>query len=200
MVVYQQRWTDEFATLANRLRELDLAERGAIEHIGSTSVPGLAAKHVIDIQIRVPTIDDQRMTTAFERIGYRRRPERWNNLETTRTGEILKLVFAPPATARPCNVHVRTDGTTGARDALLFRDRLRNEPLLRGAWGQLKIALAESLEDGDLLAYGQVKQPAWTILMHAADAWAREVNWNPEPITDWLTPRGCGTTPDWGLS
>lgn len=188
VVGYQKRWTDEFATLVQRLRQLDLAQRGAIEYIGSTSVPGLAAKDVIDIQIRVHPIDDQRITTAFERIGYRRRPEPWNNLEATRTGDIPKLVFAPPAYTRPCNVHVRTDGTTGAGDALLFRDCLRHNTQLRRSWGQLKIALAQSLENGDLLAYGQVKQPAWTILMHAADTWAREVNWNPKPIRDWLTP------------
>jgi GrpB-like predicted nucleotidyltransferase (UPF0157 family) len=185
VVGYQERWSGEFATLAQQLHRLELAEQGAIEHIGSTSVPGLAAKDVIDIQIRVPSIDDQPMTIAFERNGYRRRPESWNNLEATRTGDIPKLVFAPPANTRSCNVHVRTDGTTGARDALLFRDCLRQDERLRQTWGLFKVALAESLADGDLLTYGRVKQPAWTVLMHAADAWAREADWEPQPISDW---------------
>ena len=151
-------------------------------------MPGLAAKDVVDIQIRVPSIDDRRMTIAFERHGYRRRPESWNNLEATRTGDIPKLVFAPPANTRPCNVHVRTDGTTGARDALLFRDCLRQEAHLRQSWGMFKVALAEALADGDLLAYGRVKQPAWTVLMHAADAWARAADWKPEPLGAWPPP------------
>jgi GrpB-like predicted nucleotidyltransferase (UPF0157 family) len=62
VVGYQERWSGEIATLAQQLRRLELAEHGAIEHIGSTSVPGLAAKDVIDIQVRVPSIDDQRIS------------------------------------------------------------------------------------------------------------------------------------------
>jgi dephospho-CoA kinase len=184
---YQPRWPSEFSALTQELRRLELSDRGSIEHIGSTSVPDLAAKDVIDIQIRVPVIDEPRMTTAFERHGYRRRPEPWNNLEPTRTGQIPKLVFAPPANARPCNVHVRTDGTTGARDALMFRDCLWQDKQLRDTWGRFKIALAESLSDADLVAYGQVKQHAWAVLMHAADLWAQQVDWEPEPLGNWLT-------------
>lgn len=185
VVRYQRRWSSEFASLALELRRLELSDRGAIDHIGSTSVSGLAAKDVIDIQIRVPVIEERRMTAVFERNGYRRRPETWNNLEATRTGEIPKLVFAPPADTRSCNVHVRVDGTTGARDSLLFRDYLRQDRQVRNTWGLFKVALAESVPRGDLLAYGRVKQPAWILLMRAADSWARQVDWEPEPIGDW---------------
>jgi len=115
VVGHQRRWPSEFATLAQELWQFELADRGAIEHIGSTSEPGLAGKDVIDIQIR---------------------------------------------------------------------DCLRQDSQLRDAWGGFKVALAESLADGDLLAYGRVKQPAWTVLMRAADAWAKQVDWEPEPIGD----------------
>jgi hypothetical protein len=58
---------------------------------------------------------------------------------------------------------------------------LREYRQLRDAWGLFKVALAESLADGDLFAEGRVKQPAWTVLMRAADAWAQQVAWQPEP-------------------
>jgi GrpB-like predicted nucleotidyltransferase (UPF0157 family) len=114
VIGYQERWSGEFAKLAQELRRLELAEQGAIEHIGSTAVPGLAARDVTDIQIRVPSIDDQRMTIAFERNGYRRRPESWNNLEATRTGDIPKLVFAPPP-ERPLLQRARANGRNHRR-------------------------------------------------------------------------------------
>jgi dephospho-CoA kinase len=185
VIGYQERWPDEFLVIAHELRELDLSEHGTIEHIGSTAVPGLAAKDVVDIQIRVDAIDDAAMTAALARRGYRRRVEAWNNTEETRTGNVAKLVFAPPVSGRRCNIHVRTDGTTGARDALLFRDCLRQDAQLRDAWGSFKIALATSVSEGDLLAYGRVKQPAWYVLMRAPDVWANETGWQPQHIADW---------------
>ena len=56
-MAYQSRWPDEFQTIASSLRQGlgDLALR--IDHIGSPSVPGLAAKDVIDIQITVSKLD-----------------------------------------------------------------------------------------------------------------------------------------------
>jgi dephospho-CoA kinase len=185
VVDYQERWRDEFLAIAHEVRALDLSEHGTIEHIGSTAIPGLAAKDVVDVQVRVDAIDDGGMTAAFARRGYRRRVEAWNNVEETRTGNISKLVFAPPADSRRCNIHVRTDGTTGARDALLFRDCLRQDAQLRDAWGSFKIALAASVSEGDLLAYGRVKQPVWSVLMRAADVWANETGWHPQPIGHW---------------
>ena len=187
VIPYQDRWRVEFLALANTLWRLELAEAGAIDHIGSTSVPGLAAKAVIDIQVRVPAIEDGAMTNAFADLGYRRRPEAWNNVEATRGGSIPKLMFAPPVGGRPCNVHVRTDGSTGARDALLFRDFLQQDAAMREAWSTFKQRLAAAAPT-DLLAYGQIKQPAWSVLMRGADAWARDVSWEPEPLIAWRRP------------
>jgi dephospho-CoA kinase len=106
----------------------------------------------------------------------------------TRAGEVPKLVFAPAVGDRPCNIHVRVDGTKGACDALLFRDFLRDDPAMRDSWGQFKIALANALPDGDLSVYGGVKQPAWTVLMRAADGWATTVGWAPTPLGAWRSP------------
>jgi GrpB-like predicted nucleotidyltransferase (UPF0157 family) len=184
-VAYRSDWPGEFEVLAARLRRLHLAERGAIEHVGSTSVPGLLAKDVIDIQVRVPVLSSHHIIDRFVGAGYRHRREEWNTVELTRTGRVPKLVFAPALGARGSNIHVRADGTCGARDALLFRDFLRADARARDAWADFKRAITEAIPQLDLLAYGQVKQPAWSVLMLAADAWAQAQEWAPDPLEPW---------------
>jgi GrpB-like predicted nucleotidyltransferase (UPF0157 family) len=182
LVPYQDCWRADFETIARTLEVLDVADHRTVEHIGSTAVPGLMAKDVIDIQVRVDEIDAGRVTAQFTGIAFRRRPEDWNNAEQTRSGVVPKLVFAPPVGHRHCNVHVRLDGSVGARDALLFRDFLRADTPVRTAWSQLKLAIIRAIPGCDLLAYGQIKQPAWLVLMDAADRWARDEGWVPSPL------------------
>ena len=185
LIEYRYQWADDFATLADVLRSLNLASKGAIEHIGSTSVPGLVAKDVIDVQVRIPLLDVDLIAARFSDLGFRRRPEEWNSFESTRNGVIPKLVFAPPVGARRVNVHVRTEGTQGARDALLFRDYLRFEMEPRLWWGNVKRSIVDSAGPIDLAIYGQAKQALWGDLMSAADSWAVERDWRPTPLVEW---------------
>ena len=71
IVAYEPTWPAQFEAEAARLRAT-LAERALrIEHVGSTSVPGLAAKPVIDIQVSVATLDAiQELKAALARLGY----------------------------------------------------------------------------------------------------------------------------------
>src|SRR5262245_52733029 len=66
---YDPEWPVEFAGVQALIQESlgDLAIR--VDHIGSTSVPGLAAKDVIDIQVTVADLNDPRLDPAFERAG-----------------------------------------------------------------------------------------------------------------------------------
>lgn len=185
LVEYREQWAEDFAILAGSLQQLELAEKGAIEHVGSTSIPGLVAKDVIDAQVRVPFLDVQSISVRFANAGFRRRPEEWNTHESTRLGVVPKLVFAPPVGARRANVHVRTDGTQGARDTLLFRDCLRSEAKQRIWWDGIKRAIIESSNSIDLANYGQAKQASWGELMSRADAWAANRAWQPSPLVAW---------------
>ena len=76
IVDYQPTWTTEFAAIAATLRRGlgDLALR--IDHIGSTSVPGLAAKDIIDVQITVAGLDPQ-VLALLTALGYTRAPGIW---------------------------------------------------------------------------------------------------------------------------
>jgi GrpB-like predicted nucleotidyltransferase (UPF0157 family) len=170
VVPYRPTWPHDFETLAAQLHTLlgDRAE--AIDHVGSTSVPGLAAKDCIDVQVRVRTLDEDILVARLAAGGFRRRPEPWNSTEITRGRLFRKLVFAPPEGARTANIHIRETAGANARFALLFRDFLRADADARDSWSAFKQRLSASVPD--LFAYGQIKSPATEILMAAAERWS----------------------------
>ncbi|RFC69955.1 GrpB family protein [Streptomyces sp. AcE210] len=181
VVEHRPQWPLEFQQLAGQLRAAMGTVPLHIDHVGSTSVPGLAAKDCIDVQIRVRSIDEARDIALLSAIGFRCRPEPWNRTEVSGGIPCRKLVFAPPVGARPCNVHLREGSGPNARYALLFRDYLRADEPSRRAWGAFKQRLAASVSD--LFDYGQIKAPATEILMAAAERWAVETSWSVSPQT-----------------
>lgn len=175
VVAYRPSWPTDFASLESTLRAAlgDLAV--AVDHVGSTSVPGLAAKDCVDAQVRVASLDESRLAAALTAIGFRLRPEPWNRSELSAGHHCAKLVFAPQPGARRCNIHVRENGSPNARYALLFRDYLRANDTARGAWGAFKQRLARSVPQ--LPDYGQIKAPATDVLMAGAERWAADTGW-----------------------
>lgn len=188
LVAYRPEWREEFAVLAAKLGGAlgDLAV--AIDHVGSTSVPGLPAKDCVDVQVRVRELDEGRALAALTPLGLRQRPEEWNRVEVSSGRECRKMVFAPPAGApRAYNVHLREHDGPNARLALLFRDHLRADADVRAAWGAFKTRLSAQVPD--LMTYGQIKAPAWTILMTAAEHWATATGWHvPWPTSGYGPP------------
>jgi GrpB-like predicted nucleotidyltransferase (UPF0157 family) len=175
---YQARWPQEFGQIAQRLTAALGSVAVAVDHVGSTSVPGLAAKDVIDIQVRVAAVDASVIDPPMKAMSFRCRPEPWNRSETSSGVTCPKLVFAAPQGARLCNVHVRPAGAANARFALLFRDYLRADSAARDAWGAFKRRLAQSVNG--IFDYGQIKAPATEVLMRAAEQWAATCNWSAD--------------------
>ena len=128
---YNERWPIEFQEIASVLRQGlgELAMR--IDHIGSTSVPGLAAKDIIDIQITVATLNDEVMS-AMNALGYRHPEGIWrDHVPPGFVGPDThwqKFFFRPPPGQRSTNTHVRVQGRGNQRYPLLFRDYLRAHP------------------------------------------------------------------------
>lgn len=174
VVAYRERWAREGALLVAGMRDL-LPGALSVDHIGSTSVPGLPAKDCIDMMVQVRDLDESDVATVLELHRYRRRPERWNQEETSYGIAYRKQVFAPAVGARSCNIHVRQHGGQNVRYALLFRDYLTADTQVAGAWGRFKLRLAHSVDD--LADYGQIKAPAQEILMQSAERWARDHGW-----------------------
>lgn len=175
VVPYQSKWASEGVALAARLARM-LPEARAIDHIGSTSVPGLPAKNCLDLMVRVDSLSDIDLS-PLTRAGYRERPEEWNRTEALGTATHPKRVFAPPVDGRSVNIHVREARGETARYALLFRDFLRADDDHRDTWGRFKLRLAQ--ECPDIYTYGQMKATVQPLLMALAEGWAARVGWQP---------------------
>jgi len=185
IVNHQPAWRGEFEALGQALR-IALGEKALrIDHIGSTSVPGLAAKDVLDLQVTVAGLTSP-VEEAVTRAGYQRLlridcdhrppggaedPEEWR-----------KWIFRNSPEMRRVNLHVRIAGRANQRYPLLFRDYLRVHPNAAEAYAQVKRALAER-HASDAEAYYDVKDPVCDIIMVGAEAWASRTGWIP-PASD----------------
>ena len=124
-----------------------------IEHIGSTSVPGLAAKPVIDILVGAASLDDiASRIPALVAAGFTYRPEHEAALPTRRY-----FTLTPPGGLR-VHVHAGVHDSPLWRDHLAFRDALRRDDALRDRYQALKLALAQR-HAHDKSAYTQAKGP-----------------------------------------
>jgi predicted RNase H-like nuclease/GrpB-like predicted nucleotidyltransferase (UPF0157 family) len=175
---YREEWAAEAAAYVDLLRQA-LPHAVAVDHIGSTSVPGLAAKDCLDLMVQVPTLDEEAVTAGLGARGFRVRPEPWNRDEVTDDVSHRKLVFVGPVGSRPVNVHVRVAGGRNVRYALLFRDFLRADDDARDTWAAFKLRLAESVSD--LMDYGQIKASVQPLLMGAAERWVADTGWSDPP-------------------
>jgi GrpB-like predicted nucleotidyltransferase (UPF0157 family) len=134
VVDYDPEWPRRFRREADRIRAA-LGERVVrLEHVGSTSVPGLAAKAIIDILLVVPdSSDEPAYLPDLEAAGYVlviREPE-WHQ----------HRCFKGPDTN--VNLHVYSRGSPEIERYLLFRDRLRDHPEDRARYQRVKRELAE---------------------------------------------------------
>jgi DNA-3-methyladenine glycosylase I len=130
---YDPRWPELYAREEQRIREA-LGERALrLEHVGSTSVPGLAAKPIIDIALTVPdSSDEPSYVPQLEAAGYvlRIREPEW----------FEHRLFKGPDTN--VNLHVFTDGEEEVERMLAFRDLLRGDPAERDLYLRAKRELA----------------------------------------------------------
>lgn len=173
---YKQSWATEAVDLIAQLGEL-VPDAVVVEHIGSTSIPGMSAKDCLDMMIVVADLEATTADISLTGAGYRRRPEPWNNEEPAYGQLWPKMVFAPPVGSRSVNIHVRLAGAPTTRRALLFRDFLRASPEHSQTWAQFKIAAADAASD--VFAYGGIKDPAWCLLMELAEQWSIRTGWSP---------------------
>jgi GrpB-like predicted nucleotidyltransferase (UPF0157 family) len=152
---YDPAWPARFAARAAELRAV-LGDRARlVEHVGSTSVPGLAAKPTIDILVGVDDPDDEpAYLPDLEAAGY--------DLRVREPGHRCLRIEEPLV-----NLHIYASGDPEVREVLLFRDRLRADPTDRKRYEDAKRALADR-EWRDMNYYAEAKQPVIHAILNRA--------------------------------
>ena len=167
VVPYDPAWPAAFAGWRDCLTAALGATARRVEHIGSTAVPGLAAKPVLDIQVAVPEVtDEMAFRPALEGLGL-----------PLRAREPGHRYFRPPrGRPREVQVHVCDAGGSWERAHLLFRDYLRSHPGAREAYSALKRDLAAGFR-GDRWAYNEAKTGFILDALLEAEEWATAAGW-----------------------
>ena len=150
IVQYDPMWPVTFERERARLEvALSATLARPIEHIGSTAVPGLAAKPIVDmcaVVSEIEAVDD--LVSDLERIGWVAAPEP-NDVPQRR-----RSFCAPSVEWRTHHLHVVEESSTGWRGWLAFRDHLRGNPQDAAAYAELKRALAsEAVDPNDRAGY-----------------------------------------------
>ena len=123
---------------------------GPIEHFGSTAVPGLAAKPVIDIMAGVESLDGSRgAIAAAAGLGYVYYPYR---------PDVMHWFCKPSAAFRTHHLHLVPLNSRLWVERLAFRDYLRKEPAVAAEYAEMKVELARRFEF-DREAYTDAKGP-----------------------------------------
>lgn len=181
----REDWIREGHDWAERVAGVLAAEGLRVDHVGSTAVPGLAAKDVIDIQAIVMSLDaEDALAALMQAEGFRRKPARESeDRHDGRSGEgdhasWRKLFFREPEGERRVHIHIRRNGAENARFALLLRDFLRADEAARVSYEAFKLALWEVTVKSPK-AYARIKQPYIAMTLRAAEGWAQATRWRP---------------------
>ena len=181
LVRYDRSWPAQGGRLTQRL-ERALGQRAVrVDHIGSTSVPGLLAKDVIDLQVGVRDLadaDDPAFVRALRDLGF---PRSEGNVQDTVHAwapdpvDWQKRFHGSADPGRVAHLHVRRVGSPGHEVALLFRDWLRTHPQEVDAYADLKRELAATRST--TTDYTEAKEPWLARALGRARVWAGETQW-----------------------
>jgi GrpB-like predicted nucleotidyltransferase (UPF0157 family) len=160
VVDYDPAWTARFEALRSEYAAALSAARVpvvAIEHVGSTSVPGLAAKPIIDCDIVVVEPHVEAATAVLVSLGF------------TPLGELgipQRWAFDEPERLAGTNTYLIVAGSLSLRNHLAVRDALRADGQLRDEYGEVKKRVGA--EAADIYAYGAGKNAMVQRILEAA--------------------------------
>lgn len=181
VVGYDPSWATRFRAESHTLQRVLHGICACVHHIGSTSVPGLRAKPIIDILIEVHDLDSlDRHNREMKDLGYLARGEH---------GIPGRRFFQKGLHARTHHVHTFRFGAPEVDRHLAFRDYLRAHPTIAGAYGQLKARCARACGN-DIRAYCDGKHDFVTEHTARALAWRADQlsGLRPLPVHDGLRP------------
>ncbi|SPM27287.1 dephospho-CoA kinase [Mycobacterium terramassiliense] len=185
-------WPEQARCIVNRLHTACGHRALRVDHIGSTALPALDAKDVIDIQITVESLAvadelaEPLLAAGYPRIEHltedvakddaRSTVERYDHSDDP--GLWRKRIHASADPGRPTNVHLRVDGWPNQQFALLFVAWLRADTGARADYLAVKLK-AERSAGGDIARYVAAKEPWYPDAYRRAWAWADSTGWRP---------------------
>ncbi|MFD5244111.1 dephospho-CoA kinase [Amycolatopsis sp. NPDC058340] len=178
---YDETWPAQAERALARIRVVVGDKAVRVDHIGSTSVPGLPAKDILDLQLTVSTLDKaDELADALSDAGFPRADGEWYDDAHGEEGTWPKRFHFGGDPRRPVNLHVRSQETPAWRLALLFPEWLRRNPGERDTYAAVKNAMAaKHAGDGTVERYTDEKQVWVDAAFTRADAWAESAGWTP---------------------
>lgn len=172
IVAYDPGWPGAFRDMGSELRRALGSVALRIDHIGSTAIPDLAAKPVVDVQISVAALEPvDPFRLPLEELGY---------VFQAGNPERTKRYFREGPGRPRRHIHVRKAGSFHEQLALLFRDYMCAHAEEARSYEELKLTLAERYRE-DRIAYTDAKDPFIWEVMRRASLWAQETGWEPGP-------------------
>ena len=192
LVPYDPSWSDEARRILARLNTACGHRAVRIDHIGSTAVPGMDAKDVIDVQITVDSLDTADelagalLTAGYPRVGQitadLSKPDARSTVDSFNYSDDVSLwhkrFHASADPGRATNLHLRVEGWPGQQFALLFTDWLKANPAVRADYLAAKRA-AETVGSRDIGAYADAREPWFLDGYRRAWVWADATGWRP---------------------
>ena len=191
LVPYDPTWPDQAGRILARLNTACGHRAVRVDHIGSTAVPGMHAKDVVDVQVTVASLDDaDELSEALTSAGYVRRPVTADVGKPDARSTVAefddsddeslwqKRLHCSADPGRPTNVHLRVNGWPGQQFALLFVDWIRASPSMQADYLTLKRRVAG---EGHTAAgaYADAKEPWFLDAYRRAWEWADSTGWRP---------------------
>ncbi len=167
VVPHDPAWPAAFRVWRDRLAGQLGAAAERIEHVGSTSVPGLAAKPVVDIQVSVASLGQEGVYVP---------PCQAAGLQLRARDDEHRFFRPPAGRPRGVHVHVCASGGSWERVHLLFRDFLRASAGARESYAAMKREAALVWRD-DRMGYTEAKNDLILDLLDEAEQWAAADGW-----------------------
>ncbi|MGH3752034.1 MAG: dephospho-CoA kinase [Pseudonocardiaceae bacterium] len=176
LVAPDPSWPQQAQRVIARIAAVAGRRAQRIDHIGSTSVPGLDAKDILDVQVVVDDLEvAKRLAADLTAVGLVRLAGRW--WDTARDGTTWDKAMATNADpARAVNCHIRPADSPTWREILLLRDWLRAHPDGVREYAELKHRLAAQQWDS-IDAYADAKTPFVSSVLARAQQWAARTGW-----------------------
>jgi GrpB-like predicted nucleotidyltransferase (UPF0157 family) len=180
---YQSSWPVDAAALIASLQQILGPTARRVEHIGSTAIPGMAAKDIFDLQVSVRDLDKDALAfdAPLSTLGFTRSPYEADHVPAGLDDDAARwrkrLWVRRADQGEPVNLHVRLVGSPNERLALLFRDWFRSHPSAVASYSEFKRRLSALTPDTG--SYAETKDPVVDVVRVAAEEWATSVAWQP---------------------